>query len=84
LFILANWDIQCETFKLFLCECADNGCTVAAMCGNLRYVLVVAHIALSSDKDSEIAAFQTLLGELDLQGVLVTVDAIQCQKKTSN
>jgi hypothetical protein len=48
------------------------------------YGLVVAHIALSSDKESEIKALQMLLQELDMHGVLVTVDAIQCQKKTFN
>jgi hypothetical protein len=46
--------------------------------------LVVAHITLSSDKESEIPAFQALLQELDLHDFIVTVDAVQCQKKTSN
>jgi hypothetical protein len=43
--------------------------------------LVVAHLALSSSKNSEITAFQALLQELDLQDILVSVDALQCQKK---
>jgi hypothetical protein len=46
--------------------------------------LVVAHVALTSDKDSEIPAFETLLQELDLRDVIVTVDALQCKKKLSN
>jgi hypothetical protein len=43
--------------------------------------LVIAHIALLSDKNTEVAAFRTLLQELDLHDIIVTVDAIQCKKK---
>jgi hypothetical protein len=46
--------------------------------------IVLAHIALDEDKDHEIPAFQEFIQTLDLKGVVITADAIHCQKKTSN
>jgi hypothetical protein len=46
--------------------------------------IVLAHIPLNGGKDHEISAFQQFLQELDLDGVIVTVDAMHCQKKTLN
>jgi hypothetical protein len=43
--------------------------------------LVLAHIPMGSDKDDEIGAFQQFLLELNLKGVVVTADALHCQKK---
>ncbi|MDR1208671.1 MAG: hypothetical protein LBJ89_04960 [Holosporales bacterium] len=40
----------------------------------------IAYIALLSDKNTEVAAFRTLLQELDLHDIIVTVDVIQCKK----
>jgi hypothetical protein len=42
--------------------------------------IVLAHIPLKEDKDHEIPAFQQFLQELDLNGVVVTADAMHCQK----
>jgi hypothetical protein len=44
--------------------------------------LVLAHLDCD-DKSNEIPAVQTLLGELDLAGAVLTVDAMHCQKKLS-
>jgi hypothetical protein len=46
--------------------------------------IVLAHLPLETDKDHEIPAFQKLLLELNLKDVVVTADAMHCQKKTSN
>ena len=46
--------------------------------------LVLAHIPLGSDKDHEIGAFQKFLLELNLKDVVVTADALHCQKKHLN
>ena len=46
--------------------------------------LVLAHIPLGSDKDHEIGAFQQFLLDLNLKDVVVTADAIHCQKKHLN
>jgi hypothetical protein len=43
--------------------------------------IVIAHLPLEDDKDHEIPAMQKFLLELDLQGVIVTADALHCQKK---
>lgn len=43
--------------------------------------LVLAHIPLSDDKEHEIGAFQNFLLSLNLKDVIVTADAIHCQKK---
>jgi predicted transposase YbfD/YdcC len=43
--------------------------------------IVLAHIPLDSDKDSEIPALHEFLLSLDLEGVVVTADAMHCQKK---
>lgn len=43
--------------------------------------LVLAHIPMGSDKDHEIRAFQQFLLELNLKDVVVTADALHCQKK---
>lgn len=42
--------------------------------------LVLAHLEID-DKSNEIPAAQRLLGELDLAGHIVTLDALHCQKK---
>jgi hypothetical protein len=44
--------------------------------------IILAHIPLDSDKDSEIPALHEFLLSLDLEGVVVTADAMHCQKKT--
>lgn len=44
--------------------------------------LVLAHLEID-DKSNEIPAAQRLLGELDLAGRIVTLDALHCQKKHS-
>jgi len=44
--------------------------------------LAVGHVA-AGDKESEIIAARTLLGLLDLNGVLVTGDALHCQGETA-
>jgi hypothetical protein len=41
-------------------------------------------LPLEADKDHEIPAFQKFLLELNLKDVVVTADAMHCQKKTSN
>jgi hypothetical protein len=43
---------------------------------------VLAHI--QGEKDSEHQAMHEFLKKLDLQGVIVTADALHCQKKLSN
>jgi len=44
--------------------------------------LVLAHIEID-DKSNEIPAVQKLLEELDVAGLIVTCDAMHCQKKHS-
>lgn len=44
--------------------------------------LVLAHVEID-DKSNEIPAVQKLLGELDLADLIVTCDAMHCQKKHS-
>ena len=44
--------------------------------------IILAHIPLTSDKESEIPALFEFLETLDLEGVVVTADAMHCQKKT--
>lgn len=45
--------------------------------------LVLGQVAFSGQKeDAEMAAAQTLITELDLQGKLYTLDALHCQKNT--
>jgi DDE_Tnp_1-associated len=51
----------------------------SAFCANSQIVL--AHIPLAEDKDHEIQAFQEFIMSLDLKGVVITADAIHCQKK---
>jgi hypothetical protein len=46
--------------------------------------LVLARLPLDSKKDHEIPAMQQFLLDLDLKGVVVTADAIHCQKKLSS
>jgi hypothetical protein len=46
--------------------------------------IVLAHIPLKEDKDHEIPALQKFIQELDLKGVVVTADALHCQKKHLN
>jgi hypothetical protein len=43
--------------------------------------IVIAHSPLGDNKDHEISAFQKLLEKMVLDGVVVTVDALHCQKK---
>jgi hypothetical protein len=43
--------------------------------------IVLAHLPLNDDKDHEIPALQRFLLELNLNGVVVTADALHCQKK---
>ncbi len=43
--------------------------------------LILGHIPMGSDKDHEIGAFQQFLLELNLKDVVVTADALHCQKK---
>jgi hypothetical protein len=51
----------------------------SAFCANSQIVL--AHIPLAEDKDHEIQAFQEFILSLNLEGVVITADAIHCQKK---
>jgi DDE_Tnp_1-associated len=46
--------------------------------------IVLAHMPLPEDKDHEIPAFQDFLLSLNLKDVVVTADAIHCQKKLSS
>ncbi len=46
--------------------------------------LVLAHMPLETKKDHEIPAFQEFLLSLDLKDVVVTADALHCQKKPLN
>lgn len=43
---------------------------------------VVAHSATTKSKSTELKAMQALLKELDLKGVIITLDALHCKKKT--
>ena len=43
--------------------------------------IILAHIPLPSDKDHEIQAFQDFIMSLDLKDVVITADAMHCQKK---
>jgi hypothetical protein len=43
--------------------------------------LVLGHIPIGPDKEHEIEAFQDFLRDLNLKNVVVTADAIHCQKK---
>jgi len=45
--------------------------------------IVLAGVPIGKDKDHEIQAFQDLLMELNLKDVVVTADALHCQKKLS-
>lgn len=44
--------------------------------------IILAHIPLESEKDHEIPALHEFLLSLNLKGVVVTADALHCQKKT--
>lgn len=46
--------------------------------------LVIAHFAAGDEKEHEIQAFQKMLESLNLQGKVLTADAIHCQKKLLN
>lgn len=46
--------------------------------------LVLAHMPLGDNKEHEIGAFQKFLLSLNLKGVIVTADAMHCQKKHLN
>jgi hypothetical protein len=46
--------------------------------------IILAHIPLNEDKDSEILALHEFLLSLNLEGVVVTADAMHCQKKLRN
>jgi hypothetical protein len=43
--------------------------------------LIIAHVPMLSDKNNEIPVFQNLLETLVLKGIIVTADALHCQKK---
>jgi len=43
--------------------------------------IVLAHLPLAQDKDHEIPAFQEFIMSLSLKDVVVTADALHCQKK---
>jgi hypothetical protein len=43
--------------------------------------LVLAHLPMSEDKDHEIPTFQDFIMSLNLKDVVVTADALHCQKK---
>lgn len=45
---------------------------------------VIGQTSFHNGKSSEIGAVRSLLEQLDLQGVWVTLDALHCQKKQSN
>ncbi|GHU12095.1 hypothetical protein FACS189449_05010 [Alphaproteobacteria bacterium] len=45
---------------------------------------VLGHLQLESEKDSEIPALQEFLRKLNLKGVVVSADALHCQKKLLN
>jgi histidyl-tRNA synthetase len=54
---------------------------------NIIDQIVLAHIPLTNDKDHEIPAFKEFLELLHTLGIeysVITADAMQCQKKTSN
>jgi hypothetical protein len=42
---------------------------------------VIGQLSFHNGKSSEIGAVRTLLQQLDLKGVWVTLDALHCQKK---
>lgn len=46
--------------------------------------IVLAHMPLPEDKDHEIPAFQEFIMSLNLKDVVVTADALHCQKKLLN
>ena len=46
--------------------------------------IILAHIPLDSNKDHELQAFEEFLQSLELCGIIVTADALHCQKKTLN
>jgi hypothetical protein len=46
--------------------------------------IVLAHVAMGDNKCHELAAFEKLLEELNVEGVIITADALHCQKKTLN
>lgn len=43
--------------------------------------IILAHMPLPEDKDHEIPAFQEFIMSLDLKDVVITADALHCQKK---
>ena len=43
--------------------------------------LILAHVPLTGDKDHEIPALQHFFETLDLKDVVITADALHCQKK---
>jgi hypothetical protein len=51
----------------------------SAFCVNNQIIL--AHVPLPEDKNHEIPAFQDFIMSLDLKDVVITADAIHCQKK---
>ena len=46
--------------------------------------IVLAHLPLADDQNHEIPAFQEFLMSLNLKDVIITADALHCQKKLSN
>jgi hypothetical protein len=44
---------------------------------------IIAHVSMDSNKDSEIVAFEKMLDQLNIEGAVITADALHCQKKTS-
>ena len=46
--------------------------------------IVLAHMPLTEDKDHEIPAFQEFIMSLNLKDVVITADALHCQKKHSS
>jgi hypothetical protein len=46
--------------------------------------IILAHIPLESDKNHELYAFEEFLKSLNLEGVVISADALHCQKKTLN
>lgn len=54
----------------------------SAFCANSAIVL--AHVPLPEDKDHEIVAFQDFISSLPLRDVVITADALHCQKKHLN
>lgn len=54
----------------------------SAFCVNNQIIL--GHVPLPSDKDHEIKAFQDFIMDLNLRDVVITADALHCQKKHLN